>query len=71
MIQILNSFNAGKYASLFVGKRTDRFAKGVQFYVDGKPITIIVSEFSHLEQIISSNLDDKSDMLALKKFSVS
>jgi len=44
--------------------RSYRFAKGVQFWIDGEPNTHVKIEFPHLGQIISSNLDDKSEILA-------
>ena len=56
-------FNAAKSATLCVSSRQPCCHEGLQFFIDDKCITS-VNEFTHLGHIISSKLDDKSEIHA-------
>jgi len=55
-------FNAVKSACMVVGRKTQRRYYGMQFSIDGKDMEF-VEEFSHLGHVLSSNLDDKSEII--------
>ena len=58
-------FNATKLATMYITRRKASIYEGLQFFIDGKRIAT-VEEFPHLGHIITSNLDDKSDILVEK-----
>jgi len=55
-------FNAAKSACMVVGRKAQRRYDGMQFSTDGKNIQF-VEKFSHLGHILSSNLNDKSEII--------
>lgn len=54
------SFNAAKSACLFVSRRQRR-TDDLQFYIDGNAIPF-VNEYTHLGHVISTRMEDKSDI---------
>ena len=62
-------FNATKSATMFTARRKVRIYDDLQFFIDGKRIPT-VGEFPHLGHIVTSTLDEKSDILAKKILSV-
>ena len=48
-----------------IARRKARFREDLQFYMDGKCLAT-VNEFPHLGHIITSNLNDKSDIISKK-----
>ena len=58
-------FNATKSATMFIARRKVRICDdlGLQFFIDGKLIPT-VEDFPHLGHIVTTTLDEKSDILA-------